>query len=610
MNITPSLFHKAILLVTLPFLFQTVIVCVLLYLLNETEHDIATEQQAKKILVQANVMNAAVLHACKWKIFSLERGTGTSGGYDHMVSRALAPMPQAFIALRALTKDYPKIQQHQRLAEREGNNVIRLMDLTHKSGSMSDGLNMETVRLLGQLRIGLNRLEYMHDRLIEDAHELERMTYHSMGQQRAYSKMLLAACVVVGAAMAFGLALYFHKGTMSRILILRANARQFKDEKPLHALLPGNDEIAELDKVFHEMADSITESAARERAIIKNAQEVICSLDNDLCFTRINPACETVWGYTPEELAGKSLLSILSNSVQSSTEESIKALKNKEGGSFETRVKKKSGEIIDMLWSVKWSESDKTLFCVCHDTTERKRIEQLKKDFVAMVSHDLRTPLTSIKMVMEMLHGGYLGELPETAGKAIFKEIKNVDYLIALINQLLEIEKLETGNIQLDKGEFCIDEVFSQAKQSLSVLAERANLQLELGNRLDLIVEADKQRVTQVVINLVSNAIKFSPKGTTISMRSAAVDGKVKVSVIDQGRGIPKHAIDKVFDRFSQVERDDEKVKGGSGLGLAICKAIIEAHGGEIGVESEEGKGSTFWFTLPAEDDETEEAGK
>ena len=606
MNLTPTLFHKAVLLVALPFILEAVLVTYLLCLLNETERDIAREQLAKKIVVQANEMTTAMNQACKWKILSLERGMGTSGSYDDMVTLALSPLPKAFANLKVLLKDYPAYLRHAKQAEFEGNKVIRLMEECHEEGRIAGGLSAKLLLLLGELRQALNRLEVMQNRLMADGRELDRMSTASLGQQRLISKIILAACLLLGGVLAFGLAFYFHRGTMTRMLILVDNARQFKDEKPLHAALKGNDEIATLDRAFHEMAESVLESAERERAIIKNAQEVICSLNNDLCFTRVNPACETVWGISPEELVGKSLLNIVASSKQQSTEESITALKNgKEAGSFETRIKRSSGEILDMLWSVKWAENDKTLFCVCHDITERKRIEQLKKDFVAMVSHDLRTPLTSIKMVMEMLHGGYLGDLPESATKAIIKEVKNVDYLIALINQLLEIEKLETGNIQLDKEEFCVDDVFSQVKQSLSVLAERAAISLELGNRLDLVVDADKQRVTQVVINLVSNAIKFSPKKSTITMKSATVDdGKVRISVIDQGRGIPSHAIDKVFDRFSQVERDDEKVKGGSGLGLAICKAIIEAHGGEIGVESEEGKGSTFWFTLPVEDEE------
>ncbi|MBX9688818.1 MAG: PAS domain-containing sensor histidine kinase [Candidatus Obscuribacterales bacterium] len=599
MRLTPSLFHKAILLVALPFLFEVIVVSYLLYLLSVTEQEIAREQLGKKILIQANVLTTCANQAAKWKVMSLEQGFGSSGQFDHKVSEALAPLPKAFERLKELVGGNKTWLAHVKSCEYRSNRVIYLMNKSHDAGA--NGYTLQVLQIMGALRRELDRLEDAQSRLIADAREIERESSESLGQQRATLKVMLVAFLAVGALLALGLATYFHKGTMSRLLILLSNVRLFKDEKPLHPELSGNDEIAVLDKAFHEMANTVIESASRERAIIRNAKEVICSLNSDLDFVRVNPACQTVWSYSPEELSGRSLFSIVPQNEEGRIRAAISDLKKTpDGGSFESKVRTQSGELIDMLWSVSWSESDKSLFCVCHDVSEQKKIEQLKRDFVAMISHDLRTPLTSIKMMMDLMNTGMLGVLPEQAKDAVGRATKNCDYLIALINQLLEIEKLETGNIQLLKEDILIEDVFAQTKTALTVLAERAGLQLVLGESEGVLISADKQRITQVLMNLVSNAIKFSPRDSEIIMKSSLEkDATLKVWVIDHGRGIPKDAIAKVFDRFQQVERADETVKGGSGLGLAICKAIVEAHHGEIGVDSEEGKGSCFWFKLP-----------
>lgn len=598
-----QLFQKAIVLVAVPFVFEAVIVAFLLNLLHESELEALKQEKGKRLAVRANHLLACMNNAVKWKIVSIE-GFGHGSALDFRVAQEIARTFPIFNEMRAIGSNDPIMLKDLNAMEVMVRKVARLMDLSREEG-YNNGKTIRLAKILNALRIGLEQFEIQQERLLMHARTIEKESTDALSESRQRTKVALCALLGVGALISVVLAVYFHKGTVSRINVLLANAQLFKEEKALQAAVPGKDEIAVLDAAFHDMAETVSESAKRERDIVRNAHDVICSLSEELLFTKVNPASQTLWGLAPEELVGRSLFEFTPADEAPRIRESALLVKGKlEGGSFEAKIRHANSYYLDMLWSVNWSEAERSFFCVCHDISEQKKIEQLKKDFVAMISHDLRTPLTSIKLMLGMLESGMMGELPEKAMKSVTRESKNVDYLIALINQLLEIEKLESGNIQLDKDELSFGEIFNQTKAALEVLAERAGVTLLIDDSYKTVVEADKQRITQVLMNLVSNAIKFSPKGSSITMRTEKQgEEQIKIAVQDQGRGIPEHAIAKVFDRFQQVERDDAKVKGGSGLGLSICKAVVEAHRGKIGVDSQEGVGSTFWFIIPLDDD-------
>lgn len=221
-----------------------------------------------------------------------------------------------------------------------------------------------------------------------------------------------------------------------------------------------------------------------------------------------------------------------------------------------------------------------------------------KAELVSMVSHDLRTPLMSMQVSLELLSDGVLGEMSPDAQS----ELKVAEYsatrLIHLINDLLDVEKMDAGKLELNLQECTLSVLFERSARSVKAYAERQKISLKFPESDDRIF-ADHERIVQVLINLLSNAIKFSPKGSEVAMDYVNNAGYTEVRVIDRGRGIPPAFKDKIFERFQQVQASDAKEKKGTGLGLAICKAIIDAHNGSIGVESEEGKGSIFWFRIP-----------
>lgn len=228
-----------------------------------------------------------------------------------------------------------------------------------------------------------------------------------------------------------------------------------------------------------------------------------------------------------------------------------------------------------------------------------KQLEQRKREFVSMVSHDLRSPLMSVEMTLGLFNEGLLGEVNETGLKRLKAAQNNIGRLMSLIRELIDVEAMETGNLNLERTNCCIDDIFQYSFQSIQSLAENKDIEIKF-QESNLYVNADADRIVQVITNLCSNAIKFSPEKTTITLQAIEHGEVTKVSVIDQGRGIPEALQPTIFDRFKQVERADRTEKQGSGLGLAICKSIVEAHGGSIGLISNENEGTEFWFTLPS----------
>jgi signal transduction histidine kinase len=202
---------------------------------------------------------------------------------------------------------------------------------------------------------------------------------------------------------------------------------------------------------------------------------------------------------------------------------------------------------------------------------------------------------TSLEFVME----GHQGPLPEGVNEWLSRANTNVQTVLSLINELLEIERIEAGSLNLDYAEVELEELMRRSVAAVSALAQRKQITIETPQVADQYIDADEDRLLRVFINLLGNALKFSDKGKTITISFKELTESVEFSVADQGRGIPPDQMEKIFDRYHQVTADDARKLGGSGLGLAITKAIIEAHGGTIVAQSEVDKGSTFTLRIP-----------
>ncbi|MBT7488212.1 MAG: PAS domain S-box protein [Rhodospirillales bacterium] len=248
---------------------------------------------------------------------------------------------------------------------------------------------------------------------------------------------------------------------------------------------------------------------------------------------------------------------------------------------------------------INWDGED-AICSIRSDISERKKVDSMKSEFISTVSHELRTPLTSIKGSLGLITDGILGAMPDTATSMIEIAYRNTDRLINLVNDILDMEKIESGSMEFEFKKLSLTELVADAVETNKGYADEHGVTFVLADRGPKItVEGDANRLVQVIANLLSNAAKFSPKGENVEISVTRQEQVARVSVSDHGPGIPEQYREQIFGRFTQVDSSDSREKGGTGLGLNISKSIIEKHEGAINFESNTDVGSTFFFTLP-----------
>ncbi|MFS0689109.1 two-component system histidine kinase PnpS [Sporosarcina sp. 179-K 8C2 HS] len=238
------------------------------------------------------------------------------------------------------------------------------------------------------------------------------------------------------------------------------------------------------------------------------------------------------------------------------------------------------------------------IIVVTHDITKLVRLEEIRKDFVANVSHELRTPITSIKGFTETLLDGAMND-PETSKEFLGIIQKESDRLHLLINDLLELSGIEREGFQLQHSKVSVSDVVDNAMKIVNGLLERKNMHFKINVDSEIVIEADSDRLIQVMVNLLTNAINYSKENTTITINASQTADEAIIEVRDEGMGIDRTELPRLFERFYRVDRARSRNSGGTGLGLAIVKHLIEAHGGKVTVESELGVGTIFTIFLP-----------
>lgn len=410
---------------------------------------------------------------------------------------------------------------------------------------------------------------------------------------------LFGLMLVVSTLVAILLGYLYATGIRRPLKRITANSVLLSQGKPLLPALKGADELAKLDRMFHAVADSVSNVAAKERAIIDNAAELICSLDRNGLFTGANLFSWSILSVAPEFLIGRSLLDfVVAEDIVDADDRLRQACASSETEVFDLRLRGNQGSVTDSRWSCFWSSSRNCLFCVAADVTEQKNIERLKEDFVNMISHDLRSPLMSMLGSMELIQRSP-DEIEPQAAQEVAIAANNIDKLVAFVNDLLDFQGLKEGKMPLHLELCDLHQVVAEAAEMLQSLSQSKSVSISTQPGR-WITECDRQKLVQTTMNLLANAIKFSPPKTAVSVGVVETDDGFEISVADQGPGVPAAMQQRIFEAFEQVA-SSPKSKEGTGLGLAICKLIVEAHGGTIGVRGSDssGNGSVFWFRLP-----------
>lgn len=349
----------------------------------------------------------------------------------------------------------------------------------------------------------------------------------------------------------------------------------------------------------------ISAAAARQQAVFDSAIDAIITLNPSGSIESVNPAAVKMFGYSAADLDRRdiSLLVELAGEGEAPFLTRLGATQGAlEGGlTRELSARRRDGTVfpVDVALGAMELPTGVHVVAAVRDISERRRMEQMKDEFVSTVSHELRTPLTSIAGSLGLLAGGAAGPLPDRAARLIQIAQSNSQRLVRLINDILDVEKIESGKLVLDLAPLDLRDIAQRSIDGVHGYADAQQVGLSLLDGPPAPVRGDADRLIQVVTNLLSNALKFSPTGGEVRV---AVDTEIRVarlSVVDQGPGVPDAFRSRIFSKFAQADGSDTKTKGGTGLGLAIAREIAERHGGRLWFESTPGEGATFHLDLP-----------
>jgi PAS domain S-box-containing protein len=396
-------------------------------------------------------------------------------------------------------------------------------------------------------------------------------------------------------------------GMLNRSFIAMSQALKERSDELAKAILHLQDSNKELSAEVVErqrVEEVMRDSERRTRAILDTAPDGIVTVTAEGIIESVNEAALKMLNYSSDELVSQSVSTIAPdfpslNKVELPGEADAgdhtvlrsqeMTIVRKDGSSFPVEI---ASSILNL--------SDRRITTsILRDVSERKEVERRVSEFYSVVSHELRTPLTSIKGALGLLEGDRGGEL-SARGLSLVKIARaESDRLIRLINDILDIRKIEAGKLELFLEDLQASSMINASIEGILGLAEAQGIQLKAVPGQPVTFRADRDRIIQVLTNLISNAIKFSPDNGVVTVCYECTPDGVRFSVIDKGKGIPSDQLHKLFGLFQQVDSSDSRPKEGTGLGLAISKSLVEQHGGTIGVDTQPGKGTVFWFELP-----------
>ncbi len=706
--------HQVFVLISVPLIFELIFVALLVLLNQRVSVEVESLNKSKEII-------ASIVALEKEMYLLLVEGTSFLSGNEKRDSSVLAKArtatSQCLVQVESTMKeeyDAETINTISHGVKSVVGNVDSLISTVESGGLFKIFVGGNNRKLLS-LEDNFGVLIQEFDQILD--HEKETAQTRSAAEKKTRETLTEAiyagvvANVLLAAALAFGFGRLF----VSKLERIVENAIRFGNRQEMLPSLTEDTELGYLDRTLHEMAKTVSLATKRERDVLENAADVICSLDEKGRFTSVSPAAATVWLYAPELLIGSrySLFTDDGNDLLSRGESEFL---------METSLRRADETNIDTIWSVKRSENQPGYFCVVRDVTEKKRaedllkaseaeirtlianmftavvkvdsdgiimtanvrtaqlfeydeeslvgktlrnllqspaeysdkiffermkeknldkviemtgiksngetvaidlclseylafeskfyvvnildsserrkVQELKKQFVAMISHDLRTPIASVLGVIELAVAGVLGELPELCATRLSRAQVNLLKLMELINDLLEVEKLDSGTMQIALTSTAVNKLFYNAQISVDDLCQRNDIKL-ICTSLDISIMADEKRLSQVLINLISNSIKFSPKKSCIKLFAIEKPDSVEIVVSDEGTGIAAEELPFLFDRFSRVSKESETGIKSTGLGLSICKSIVELHDGTIHAQSTVGVGTTFHVNLP-----------
>ena len=399
---TPRLWQQTAILIAVPLIFQIVFVLFLMFWLDQANENTWRESRFKNVTAETTKL-LQIGQDAGFNLYMTEfhRQAYKREDYDQKVQQ----IPRQLEVVESLMEQDPKQQPFIPELRSATSEALRIMfnfsRLRAEGADVQHGLMVLQLRkrTLDSLTHFITVLRHIYD--VQNSEKPPETAFPAFQLSTQKALLSVVGCNIL---IAIVMAAWINRITNQRLAVLMDNTERLSRDADLNKPLTGNDEIGLLDKTFHTMAESLKQAARRERAVVTNAVDVICSLDNTLKFLNINPAAEQLFGYSTDDLIGRRLIDIVAKEDQESTLSATKeAAASAQSTKFENRIVHQNGSLKDVLWSIYWSKAEQLYFCVAHDITDRKELERLKREFFAMISHDLRTPLMSVQMDLGLL---------------------------------------------------------------------------------------------------------------------------------------------------------------------------------------------------------------
>ncbi len=580
-----KLWQKAAVLITAPLILEIA----MLGAIYQAQQQVNQAYQAER---DANARLYTALHGLKAMLNGISdcfnyRTSGKAWGY-YRCQRSLSGIIEWHQALQKSLPDFTGTPLDQVMKEVQG----LLEDTVKIEPGEVNLVDMKSLPIMSKLTSkALRANELSHTKLTAESDE----TIKAVKSKQEYLNLLTGLSVLSSAVLALALALLFHKGTSSQIDKLMQNISLLARREELLPVMAGASELARLDQTFHAMARNIESLTQRERSVLANSNELILLVDQDMKIDLASKSSAIILERGEDNLNGLRVSEISVDLVKE-----LELTKEQGDRRFEISFATQSGRAVELEVSTTWSEADKYYYCVAHDIGARKELERMKQSFIAMVSHDLRSPISASQAAMQLLKTDTsCCQLSKEGLNIVDRMIASNTRLLGLINDLLDMEKLEYGLITLEYELVAFNDLMFECLSSLQNLATAKGVTINCDDS-DEYVYCDSGRVVQVLVNIASNAIKVSKAGDTVQIKFKREQSQTCISVIDHGPGIPAQFIPQLFDRYSQLSDDKNLARQGSGLGLNVAKNLVELHQGKIEVVSREGAGSTFTVILPA----------
>ncbi len=602
--------QKGILLMLLLLVIEGTFIGANFYLLHQAELQSKQEERTKEIIDRVGRLLTQVVEAGdKVGKYAIHKDDPEGEGYLRSYVAARDGVNDTMNWLRNAIRSQP--QQVALFAKIDDNVKVGMEVLETMKKATDEESRIDAMRFGMKQRMKLQpRIEELvHDLMTfkEEERELEDKGPQLQQAKLQQTAMILVAGAVVNVLMV-AIAFAFIRGITKRLEVVSDNSSRWKNGESLHAPMSGGDEITILDQSFHKMVSSLrgAESLLRssENAVLSMVSQMPAGLliiDGRGQIAFANPKFADALGYEQDDLSAVHLSKIFSSRSVVDTKLFDWLKEKSDGHVIELTANRRDAGTVPVEFSITDVSHDEheMFLAMALDVSERHEMEKLRQAFVAMVSHELRTPLSSVSMFLELLEMGVFGGSNEGVAKDLKFASRQTEEVIMLINDLLDLEKLEANKLELVKSECEIEDLIDKAVEAMAPTLDAAEVNLHFEGAEEHVV-VDPERITQAVTKMLSSIIRLTPTGEAIVIDVVETEeGAIQIRLNVAGLRIPEEQVETIFERFQQISLPSIREGSGLGLGLALSRAIIQQHGGTVGLTSSEAGGTTFWINLP-----------